>query len=1305
MVCTPYIGAATSSGALAYAKYVVAAALETQKAADYYVGDIQGRDVPEPSLVLRPDLSPEFAKVLGIDQSRSLTLTEFANLMNIKTADGEEIEGRKKHSAHQSVASVFGLSTEAGAKLPTVEEIENVLAGLRADGSAPRAEPKAEPALPAPAESTPSGEQHQPGTAPTVSPPDLSEEQREEPTLAHLEAWFSGTDAPDLAKLADVAIAAAEQAERGNPGLSDEARALHGLSQPEAEASHLAGVPLADLRDRRETVGDHWTEAWLQADYHADVMASGRFPDDAPSLADVPAQQPDAAWLASFDESPPAIDTSDDAELAEPASKQAGPGRLSEKRVESAVRAFKAAVGLPAGRDATVEEIQRVADGHINIVDYRKKIAETAPAVGYVDLTFSSDKTVSSAWALAPTDAERAIILECVNGGIDDAMAYAETVLGLARRGAGGKGEREAAELAWAGIQHYTARPVTDVVRLDAEGREYTQPMTLPTDDADVNLHQHRIVFSSIRTKEGHIGAIDLSPLQGEKKVMGAIFHAGSATRLRAHGVDVVLGPHGEARITGFSEAFRKFASRRSTQGEDYAREWAKAQGRDWDALSPDMKVKLIEEGVAERRQAKSKTERRNADEADPNIARWQAEAKAFGYNHRSVLQPGRHAPKLTEKQRIEIARDVALKLLDKEFQKNAVLLEGKVKEVSARGLVVAGLGSSGAADVAAIVASFRERGIVVNGEKTDLARMVDVGDDGRRRVRYTTGQGVALEEKVIALVREAAADKSRALTPEQIDAAAVRFLAKNPKIDPTGPQWIAQREMQHAIGQGGRLSLSVGVAGSGKTSSVIGPLVDAWHKDGRQVIGMTVPWKASGELRKAGVDQALAIDAFLNRVAKGKIVVDRNTVIVADEVSQIGIVHQAALLKLASETGAQLVEIGDPKQCLSVSTPGIDLMMRTIGDENIAKILTTIRQQDERDREIATMFRSGHAEDGIAALTKRDRFHLIPGGEGPTIAHTVKLWRQLTDANKADPDYTLLVIAPTNGSVQKIGNAIREDRRAAGEIGQADTVLKARDPNSGATFDLPVTSGDKLRLFSRTYDADTPGRQKSLSSNGDVVEVREVLPDGLRIRNEEGVEGRLTWAQLKPWRAPKNDPIMATYGHVLTADTSQSLTRSNAIEVMAEGSAQLSANKNYVGMTRQTGEVHMVVSESHERAAIVRRQMLGMADTPSREDVIRNIAANLSRFTVKEGATEALRRAFTVERGAVSEMRMGAMAEERRRKNPGGIERPGVFETIRMTPVVDKTVEIARQLAEQIQQVAQWQKPPQVRRGPRMRR
>ena len=771
MTCSGRTGAATGASAKAYAQYLT-------NVVKYYVGDTDG---PDPLVDLRPDLSPEFAARLGIDLTRDLTLSEIGNLMNNTTASGDEIEGKKKHSPHQAVASVFGLDSD---KLPTVAEIENVLAGLRADGSMPRAE--AHEVTPV-AATTQAADNLAAGA--TISPEDGPDQQPSELNLAHLEAWFEGSQAPDLHRLAeyvvspnseydpadfeewlisevDLAIAEAERIARGDPELSKEARALHGLSEPEAVAEYLRDLPLAELHERREHIADHWDKAWLNAEYQADVLASGRSLDEAPTLAEVLAQQPDPGWLASFDEAPPhAVDDAPNLESA--ASKQAKPRLLSEQRIESAVRKFKDAIGVPVDRDATAEEIQRVADGRIDQHAYFRAIKATAPAVGYEDLTYSADKSVSSVFAVG-SDAERAVILDAMDGAVADAMAYAETVLGVARRGAGGKGEAQKAELAWYGVTHTTSRPAVDIVRLDAQGREYTDTKQIPTESADPQLHQHKILLSSVMTKDGHIGSVDLSKLKGEIKTFGAVFHAGLATRLRKHGVDVRLGQHGEARIAGMDH-LRAFHSRRTVQGEEEARRWAKAEGVDWDTLQPDAKAKLIDVGMATSRKAKFKAgDNRTTEDPTVNIPIWQAEAKAAGFKHQSVLNRIKPSPELTHERRIEIARSASETLISRAFEKSSVIPEGQIRELSARGLIISGMGSDASSDIASIVAAHQRQGIKIRGEKTDLIQAVDIGEDSRKRTIYTTERAVEMEKSLVAMVKAAASDKSRALTPNR---------------------------------------------------------------------------------------------------------------------------------------------------------------------------------------------------------------------------------------------------------------------------------------------------------------------------------------------------------------------------------------------------------------------------------------------------------------------------------------------------------------------------------------------------------
>jgi hypothetical protein len=103
MTATSKTGAASFAGALAYTNYLTTQTLNAgqSRAAEYYYGT--------DTLRIRVNLSPEFAAALGIKAEQFLTKAEIGNLLNIRRADGSEIEGRKQHSAHQSVAEVFGL--------------------------------------------------------------------------------------------------------------------------------------------------------------------------------------------------------------------------------------------------------------------------------------------------------------------------------------------------------------------------------------------------------------------------------------------------------------------------------------------------------------------------------------------------------------------------------------------------------------------------------------------------------------------------------------------------------------------------------------------------------------------------------------------------------------------------------------------------------------------------------------------------------------------------------------------------------------------------------------------------------------------------------------------------------------------------------------------------------------------------------------------------------------------------------------------------------------------------------------------
>src|SRR5581483_6016695 len=146
--------------------------------------------------------------------------------------------------------------------------------------------------------------------------------------------------------------------------------------------------------------------------------------------------------------------------------------------------------------------------------------------------------------------------------------------------------------------------------------------------------------------------------------------------------------------------------------------------------------------------------------------------------------------------------------------------------------------------------------------------------------------------------------------------------------------------------------------------STLIASLVDAWHTEGRQTFGVTLAWRQTHalsdagvgakrqwspdtrQLTDAGIKRNYALTAFLYGVQKGHIKPDRNSVVVVDEIAQIGTRQILDLAMLQRKHGFQIVGLGDPRQCSAVESGNtIKLFRHALGAEQIPEILETIRQ------------------------------------------------------------------------------------------------------------------------------------------------------------------------------------------------------------------------------------------------------------------------------------------------------------------------------------------------------------------------
>ena len=121
------------------------------------------------------------------------------------------------------------------------------------------------------------------------------------------------------------------------------------------------------------------------------------------------------------------------------------------------------------------------------------------------------------------------------------------------------------------------------------------------------------------------------------------------------------------------------------------------------------------------------------------------------------------------------------------------------------------------------------------------------------------------------------------------------------------------------------------GVAGAGKTT-LLSPLVDAWRADGRRVVGMSTAWRQADALKDAGIAETIALQPLLNAIDTGEFRPDARTVIVIDEVSQIGPKSMLRLLELQTETGMTIKMLGDREQVQSIEAGDtIELLRRVL--------------------------------------------------------------------------------------------------------------------------------------------------------------------------------------------------------------------------------------------------------------------------------------------------------------------------------------------------------------------------------------
>ena len=302
--------------------------------------------------------------------------------------------------------------------------------------------------------------------------------------------------------------------------------------------------------------------------------------------------------------------------------------------------------------------------------------------------------------------------------------------------------------------------------------------------------------------------------------------------------------------------------------------------------------------------------------------------------------------------------------------------------------------------------------------------------------------------------------------------------------------------------------------------------------------------------------------------------------------------------------------------RCSSIESGAIiDLSRRALGAEQVPEIVTTVRQQTEREREIVGLFREGRAREALDMKIADGTAEMVWGGRKETIERVAKLYAERLLATGTAPS----VSAPTNRDAHEISMAVRWERRAMGLLGPDQKRIRIADPDGGETR-MALAVGDRVRLFKSTGARFTDGRAGNIGRNGSVLEVVALDDKGMTARSmKTGREGWISWPSLADkagrhaaglWRRADDPHVAGQHGRRAHPGTSR-----------RQPVGQRLAGRT--GGTRHRRQSFLVVPEAAERMEVSQRRPLNDRREVDADDKWANVARNFAYQPKKDLAVD----------------------------------------------------------------------------------
>lgn len=306
---------------------------------------------------------------------------------------------------------------------------------------------------------------------------------------------------------------------------------------------------------------------------------------------------------------------------------------------------------------------------------------------------------------------------------------------------------------------------------------------------------------------------------------------------------------------------------------------------------------------------------------------------------------------------------------------------------------------------------------------------------------RFTTKEMYQLEASLLASAEKLAKDSSHVAAQDSV----VRVLSQESNL--SEEQLRAVWHLTHGTGA---LAIVSGMAGTGKTT-MLDAAQDVWELEGRRVVGAALAARAVKELEGGAGLESSTIAKLLYLAEKGRLELDRNTILVIDEAGMVATPDLAKLTRLCQTHGSKLVLIGDEKQLQPIG-PGAPFM--ELGQRYGQAELTDIRRQNDAwARRAVKDLAEGRAQEALEAFVSHGLVK-VTETKDEAVAALVADWR-----NDARPLSKTLLLAGTRADVDRLNLAAQQARLERGEVG----------PETVAVAGCQFRTGDRV-MFTKRY-------------------------------------------------------------------------------------------------------------------------------------------------------------------------------------------------------------------------------------------